>query len=173
MKSFFLILFLWITTLLPYTSMAQGVTAEASAPGIELKDPYRGFFFKMPNALWNVSVYSSSTRFNHQTYYDASVSINKSYSTGSSSLDALESRKKSLQSYMPGAKYYVEKEEFKIQNTQAHSMTYEDPSTLKVTREIIVIHKGKPYEIKFTVKKENFDKVKEDFKFILDNMQFL
>lgn len=146
---------------------AQAATNEATAPGMVLDDPYRGIKFTAPNALWSVNGSSYSIGLSHGTYYDASVYLRKSYYTVTTAQEAYNQRKDSLKSYLPGAQYLKENESITIGNITGVSMTYKNPSDLKIIREIVFLHKGVPYELEFKAKEENFEKVKADFATIL------
>lgn len=146
---------------------AQGTTVDATSPGMVLDDPTRGIKITAPNGLWSVNGSQYSISLNHNTYYDASVYLRKSYYTVADAQSAYDQRKKSLLNYLPGAQFLKENEQMTIGNIQAVSMTYKNPSDLKIIREIMFIHKGIPYEMEFKAKEENFEKVKADFGTIL------
>lgn len=147
--------------------------ADATAKGATLIDPARGIEFNAPNGSWGISSSKYSLSLNHATVYDARVTLKKSYYTVATASDAYDQHKKGLVSYMPGAQFKEEKQALKIGDLEAFSMTYENPSDLTVIREIFFIHKGIPYQLDFRVKKENFEKVKDDFTAILTGIKLL
>lgn len=151
-------------------AQAQGTTAVATSPGMVLDDPSRGIKMTAPNGLWSVSGSKYSISLNHSTYYDAGVSLRKSYYTVATAQDAYAQRKKSLGSSLPGAIFLKENETLTLGSVQAVAMTYKNPSDLKIIREIMLVHRGVPYELEFRAKEENFDKVKADFGAILQTM---
>jgi hypothetical protein len=142
-----------------------------SSAGLELKDPTRGVKFTAPNGLWSVNAGKYSISLTHQTHYDANVTLKKSYQTVASAADAYANRKKSLKSYLPGAVFMKENEAVTIGAITGQSMTYKNPSDLKVIREIMFIHNGLTYELVFKSKEENLPKVQADFTAILGSME--
>lgn len=169
MKRFVLIM-LTVFCLATPLVQAQGTTVDATSPGMVLDDPARGIKMTAPNGLWSVNGSQYSVSLNHNTYYDASVYLRKSYYTVATAQDAYNERKKSLGNYLPGAVYLKENEQLTLGSVQAVAMTYKNPSDLKVIREIMFVHKGVPYEMEFKSKEENFEKVKADFGAILTKM---
>lgn len=159
------------------TVQAQQVAAPAPAPatnvdqGFELKDPTRGLVFHAPSANWSLNAGKSTVSLTNDTVYDAYVSLKKSWYTVSNVQDAYDKRAESLKRYLPGAEMLKEKESVKLGVLDALSMTYKDPAQQKVHREIVFVHKGVPYELTFTVKEENFTKVKNDFAAILKGIE--
>lgn len=162
---------LLIAPVLSQAQEAASTTTATTEAGYELKDPTRGFTFTTPNAEWGINVSKHSVSMSHGTYYDAYVSLRKSWYTVSNSQEAYTKKKESLTSYLPGAEMVTENETLKIGSADAVSMTYKDPAQKKVHREIVFIYNGVPYEITFTVKEENFDKVKDDFSKILQGIK--
>lgn len=167
-----------------YTVYSQDTTTTTTTPppittpttpvqqGMKIIDPNRGAEFTAPNANWGINAGKFSISLSHKQHYDALVTMKKSWYTVSSANDAYSKRKDSIKSYLPGAKFIKENEALTIGgNTPAVSMIYENPSDLKIFREIMFVHKGQAYELVFQAKKENFQKVKEDFGYILKNMK--
>lgn len=162
--------------LLAVASVAQAqqaapVAMQNADPGFELKDPVRGLVFHAPNSNWSLNAGKSTVSLTNDTVYDAYVSLKKSWYTVSNVQDAYDKRAESLKRYLPGAEMLKEKETVKLGTLDAMSMTYKDPAQQKVHREIVFVHKGMPYELTFTVKEENFAKVKNDFAAILKGIE--
>lgn len=145
----------------------------ATSDGFEIKDLARGFVFKTPNAAWSINASQYAISLTHGTYYDAYVSLKKSWYTVPTVQEAYDKHKENLKSYLPGAEYLRDAEQLTLGSEPAMSMTYKDPAQQKVTREVMFLHKGVPYELSFTVKEENFPKVKDDFATILRGIQTL
>ena len=162
---------------LPLTAHAQDATNTSAAPtatGMRLIDPVRGIEFTAPNPTWGLNASEHTISLNHSTLFDAHVTLKKSWYTVSTVQQAYDKRKESLKSYLPGAVFIKENETLTLgDNISAISMTYKNPSDLKVKREIMFINKGQAYELVFEAKEENFQSVKDDFGFILRNMKFL
>lgn len=172
MKRFF-VLFSVATILMASTAIhAQtSTTNAATAPGLELKDSNRGVTFNAPNGLWSINAGQYSISMNHNSIFDAYVTMKSSWYTVANAQEAYNKRKDSLKSYLPGAIFLKENEALTLGgSTQAVSMTYKNPSDLKVIREIMFVHRGTPYELTFQVKEENFNSVKADFGLILQKM---
>lgn len=159
----------------PTTSTTTTTAAAPTTPsdqGMKIIDPNRGAEFTAPNANWGINAGKYSISLSHKEHYDALVTMKKSWHSAGTAPDAYKKRKDSLQSYLPGAKFIKENESLTIGgSTPAVSMIYENPSDLKVFREIMFVHKSQAYELVFQAKKENFQKVKNDFGYILKNMK--
>ena len=153
--------------------ICQTVSAQTpAANGIKLTDPERGVEFTAPNGSWNINTSKSFISLNHETFYDAHVTLKKSWYMVGTAQEAYNKRKDSLKSYLPGAIFVKENEPVTLTNgVGGISMTYKNPSDLKIQREIIFIYKNQPYELVFQAKEENFQEVKADFGFILQNMR--
>lgn len=152
------------------------VHAQDSAPptapsGLKLIDPSQGMEFQAPNAMWGINAGKYSVSLNHTSFYDAHVTLKKSWYTVPTAKDAYSKRKDSLKSYLPGAEFIKENEEITMGTTPAVSMTYKNPGDRKIIREIMFVHKGVAYELVFEAKEENFQSVKEDFGSILQNIK--
>ena len=158
-------------SVLSYAQTAAPVAVAGT--GYELKDPTRGFVFATPNASWNLNAGQFSVSFTHDTHYDAYIQLKKSWYSVSTVQEAYDKRKESLKSYLPGAQILKDAESLSVGAEPALSMTYKDPAQQKIYREMVFIHKGVPYELSFTVKEENFEKVKADFGGILKGIQTL
>ncbi|MBF0106609.1 MAG: hypothetical protein HQM16_14945 [Deltaproteobacteria bacterium] len=151
--------------------VSLGTQAQIDA-GMKISDPERGIEFAAPNAIWGINAGKHSISLNHDVYYDAQVTIKKSWFTVATAEEAYSKRLESLKSYLPGAIFIKENDPVTLAgNTTGLSMIYKNPSDLKVKREIMFIHRGQPYELVFQAKEENFQKVKEDFGYILNNMK--
>lgn len=161
-----------LAIVLSFVVFAPVVHAQ-DAGGYELKDPTRGFFFKAPSAMWSMNGSSYSVSMSHKTYYDARVSLKKSWYSVTTPSELYTKRVSSLKSTLPGAQMVKENEKVKVGGIDAVSFTYKDPGQQKIVRSILLVHKGKPYELEFTVKEPNFDKVKADFSSILTNIKTL
>lgn len=172
MKLFFILLS--VATLLMTTTLTHAqtpATNAATAPGLELKDSARGVTFIAPNGLWSINAGQYSVSLNHNSIFDAYVTLKSSWYTVANAQEAYNKRKDSLKSYLPGAIFLKENEAITLGGTiPAISMTYKNPSDLKVIREIMFIQRGTPYELTFQVKEENFNSVKADFGMILQKM---
>lgn len=155
------------------TTAPAATPATATSDGFEIKDLARGFVFKTPNAAWSINASQYAISLTHGTYYDAYVSLKKSWYTVPTVQEAYDKHKENLKSYLPGAEYLRDAEQLTLGSEPAMSMTYKDPAQQKVTREVMFLHKGVPYELSFTVKEENFPKVKDDFATILRGIQTL
>ncbi|MCP5464216.1 MAG: hypothetical protein H7A33_04235 [Deltaproteobacteria bacterium] len=158
---------------LPVLAQAPDTTAaKTNDKGIILQDPNRGITIEAPNASWGVNAGKYTISLNHVSFFDAHVTLKKSWYSVTTAQEAYEKRKASLKSYMPGAVFLKENEKLSIgDNVAAMSMIYKNPSDLKVLREIVFVHRGQPYELVFQAKDENFQKVKEEFGFILENLK--
>lgn len=179
MKHYFLsAVFVSLIAFAPLTTHAQDATATTTqdtatgALGFKLVDSSRGMEFTTPNSTWGIHASHQTVSFSHSTLFDAHVSLKKSWYTVSNSQQAYDKRKESLKSYLPGAVFVKENEAITLGDSlNAISMTYKNPSDLKVKREIMFVHKGQAYELVFEAKEENFPSVKEDFGFILKNIK--
>lgn len=170
-----LVLFMFAVFLFAITNhvMAQEDTALSSiTSSMNLTDLERGIEFAVPSQ-WGVNAGKYSISINHTTYYDSHVTLKKSWYTVSTAEEAYEKRRHSLLSYLPGAVFVKEKETLTLGTVPAMSMTYKNPSDLKIIREIMFVHKGTAYELVFESKEENFQIIKNDFGFILKNMKLL
>jgi len=146
-------------------------TAAPAVSGITLKDPNRGVAFTAPNTSWSVNAGKFSISLNHNKHYDAIVTLKSSWYKVVTPDEAYKKRKENLKSYLPGAEFLKENDNIVLGGSiSALSMTYRNPSNLKILREILFIHKGQAYELVFQAKEENFQKVKADFGSILKNM---
>lgn len=146
----------------------------ATTEGMKITDPVRGVEFIAPNSTWGINASQHTISLTHSTYYDSHVTLKKSWYSVPTAQEAYIKRKDSLKSYLPGAIFVKENETLTLgAATPAVSMTYKNPSDLKVKREIMFIHKNQAYELVFEAKEENFPAVKEDFGFILRNLKFL
>lgn len=176
-RYFFTVLCFSIITFAALTSQAQDATtpppsSTTVAQGFKLIDASRGLEFTAPNSTWGLHASDHSISFNHSTLFDAHVTLKKSWYTVANSQQAYDKRKESLKSYLPGAVFVKENEAITLSDSiAAVSMTYKNPSDLKVKREIMFVHKGQAYELVFEAKEENFPSVKEDFGFILKNFR--
>lgn len=172
MKRFFILLSAVTLFMTATGARAQTATTNAAtAPGLELKDSARGVTFIAPNGLWSINAGQYSISLNHNSIFDAYVTMKSSWYTVANAQEAYNKRKDSLKSYLPGAIFLKENETLTLGGTiQAVSMTYKNPSDLKVIREIMFVHHGIPYELTFQVKEENFNGVKADFGLILQKM---
>ena len=147
------------------------VSAPASA-GMKIIDPTRGVEFTAPNAQWDVNANKYTLSLNHNTYYDTMVSLKKGWYTVATAQEAYDKRKEGLKSYLPGAIFLKENEAVMLSGTiPGISMTYKNPSDLKIFREIMFVYRGQAYELVFQSKEENFQQIKNDFGFILQNMK--
>ena len=160
------------------THLAFAQTAPAPVPtpvektGMKLIDSTRNIEFSTPNKFWEINTSKFSISLNHNTHFDAHVTMKKSWYSDSTAKEAYDKRKASLKSYLPGAIFVKENEAVTLSgNISAVSTTYKNPSDLKIIREIFFIHKGMTYELIFQAKEENFPKIKEDFKYILQNLK--
>lgn len=173
MRSTILLGFIMMALVASTSAQAQDATAAAgtSTNGIKLIDPTRGVEFNAPNPTWGVNAGKHSISLNHNQHYDAHVTLKKSWYTVATAQEAYDKRKKSLKSYIPGAIFLKENQEVTIGTLKGMSMTYKNPSDLKIKREIMFIHKGKAYELVFQAKEQNFQTVKADFGYILQNMK--
>ncbi|HLD44039.1 MAG TPA: hypothetical protein VJC18_01285, partial [bacterium] len=125
-----------------------------------------------PSELWNINAGKFSIGLNHNAVLDAVVTLKKSWYDVTTAQEAYEKRKNNLSSYLPGAIFIMENQRVLLPgNIEALSMTYKNPSDLKVSREIMFVHRGAAYEFVFQAKEENFTTVKEDFRYILENMK--
>jgi hypothetical protein len=170
MKKYFVSIVVLI--MLISTSWVFAQAATNATQGMKLIDSTRGVTFSSPNAFWGINAAKHSISLNHNTHYDAHVTLKKSWYTVATAKEAYDKRKSSLKSYLPGAIFVKENDPITISGSvKGLSMIYKNPSDLKVIREILFIHKGQAYELVFQAKEENFAKVKEDFRYILQNMQ--
>jgi|APSaa5957512622_1039677.scaffolds.fasta_scaffold184941_1 hypothetical protein len=152
-------------------AQTPAATATTTAAGLKLIDATRGIEFSAPNGFWGINAGKYSISLNHQTHYDAHVTLKKSWYTVGTAQEAYNKRKESLKSYLPGAVFIKENESLTVGGMPGMAMTYKNPSDLKIIREIMIVHKGQPYELVFQAKEENFQKVKADFGFILQNLK--
>jgi len=153
----------------PLQTMASPTSA--SDEGVTVRDPKFGVQFKAPNENWSVTTTKHSVGLNHNVLYDVSVILKKSWYTVSSIQEAYNKRKDSLINYLPGAIFVKENDEVTLGGTtKGLSMIYKNPGKDVVKREIMFIHKNQAYELVFQAKDENFQKVKTDFSYILNNM---
>lgn len=143
----------------------------AGAAGYELRDQSRSLIFRAPNANWSLNAGKQTVSLTNDTVYDAYVNLKKSWYVAATVQDAYDKRAESLKRYLPGAEMVKEKEALKLGTVDALSMTYRDPAQQKVHREVVFVHKGVPYELTFTVKEENFGKVKTEFGQILRGIE--
>lgn len=157
---------------------APGIAPEptpASEPGqaIKISNPNMGYELSTPNVKWIMNVAKDSIALTHEDYFDAVVRLKRSQDTTVGTLEgAYDKRKQFLKSYMPDARFIKEKDTVTIGgSTPAISMIYENPAAGEVSREILFVHKGQPYELVFKAKKQNFQKVKDDFAHILHNLK--
>jgi hypothetical protein len=155
----------------PPPAPAAAPVAVPTSDGFELKDLAHGFVFTAPNSAWSINASQYAVSLTHGTYYDAYITIKKSWYTVATVQEAYDKRKDNLKSYLPGAEYLRDAEAITVGAEAALSMTYKDPAQQKISREIVFLHKGVPYELSFTVKEENFPKVKDDFAAILRAIQ--
>lgn len=155
-----------------YTVLAQDATSAIA--GMKIIDPTRGVEFTAPNSQWDINANKYTLSLNHNTYYDTMVSLKKSWYTVPTAQEAYNKRKDSLKSYLPGAVFIKENDPVTLGGSvQALSMTYKNPSDLKILREIMFIYKGQAYELVFQSKEENFQNIKADFGAILQSMKFI
>ena len=142
--------------------------------GMQLTDATRHIEFTSPNDLWSITAGKYTISLNHSTHFDAHVTLKNSWYTVSSAQEAYEKRKNNLKSYLPGAVFIRENEAITLpDNVQGISMTYKNPSDLKVIREIMFVHKNQAYELVFQAKEDNFLQIKDDFGFILKNLKLM
>lgn len=171
-----LLLTIFFAFVLNFNVYGQAATTPATTTatgqqGMKLIDYERKVEMACPTN-WGLNAGKYSIGLNHKTHYDAHVTLKKSWYTVATAKEAYEKRKASLKSYIPGAKYIKENETLTIGgNTQAMSFTIENPGDLTISREMLFIHNGQAYELVFKAKKENFQKVKQDFGYILKNMK--
>lgn len=154
---------------LPAVAAPAASTAEA-VQGYELRDPERGMVLSVP-ANWSINASKSAVSLMNDVVYDALVILKKSWFTVTTAEEAFVKTSEGLKRFLPGAEMIKDKESLKLGNTDAMSMTYRDPSQQKVHREIVFVHRGVSYELSFTVKEENFGKVKDDFGKILRGIE--
>lgn len=164
-KHFFV---LFVLLMWSVTAPAWSQTTNA---GYELKDLSRGFIFRAPNDNWSINAGKHTVSLTNDTVYDAYVSLKKSWYSVATTQDAYAKRAESLKRHLPGAEMIKEKDAVKLGVVDALSMTYKDPAKQKVHRDVVFVHKGIPYELSFTVKEENFGKVKGDFGKILKGIE--
>lgn len=154
------------------TDTTTTTTTPGTNAGLALKDTGRGLEFQAPNDQWTISASKYSISLNHDTHFDAFVILKDSWYTVGTAKEAYDKRKEVLLSYLPGAQFIKENENMTLPSSvTAISMTYKNPSDLKVIREILFVHKGKAFELVFQAQEENFSKVREDFGFILKNLK--
>ncbi|MBU0504386.1 MAG: hypothetical protein ABII18_01140 [bacterium] len=170
--SFFTVLITGLIIISPVLAQATTPSAAQTINGMKLIDTTRKVEFSSPNELWSINAGKYSISLNHNTHFDAHVTLKKSWYNVSSAQEAYDKRKNSLKSYLPSAIFIRENESITLpDNVKGKSMTYKNPSDLKVVREIMFVHDGKTFELVFQAKEDNFQIVKEDFKYILQNMK--
>jgi len=152
----------------------QSYAMDDSFKGMQLIDAARHIEFTSPSDLWSITAGKYTVSLNHSTHFDAHVTLKNSWYTVATAQEAYEKRKNNLKSYLPGAIFIKENEAITLPgNILGISMTYKNPSDLKIVREIMFVHKNQAYELVFQAKEDNFLAVKDDFGFILKNLMLM
>lgn len=176
------ILFLLAVALTPAVTWAQASPTNATGigatpAGYEVTDPVYGLkAFTADQKDWDALI-KGSDDYTHLTFTHypekSTISVRKAYQTSGTPQEIHDKSLELLTSTLPGAVFWKKGEKITLGGVEAVSSTYKNPATLEVTREVFFQNKGVNYQMLFEFKEADFEKIKNDLAYFMQNLSFI